>query len=148
MTETPEEIRAPARLDNLYTLLEFVTSRARRCGAGPERLREIELALEELLVNIFNYAYPDGAGEVTIRCRRAGVGRLAVEIADDGIPFDILTRAEPDLDAPLDERGIGGLGIFFVRQLVPEIGYRREGGKNILTLAIDLSPQSPGTSAP
>lgn len=143
MTETPEEIRAPARLDNLYPLLEFVTSCAKRNGAGEERLREIELALEELLVNIFNYAYPDREGDVLIRCRRTDGGKLLVEIVDDGIPFDILQRAEPDLDAAIDERSIGGLGIFFVRRLVQEIGYRREGAKNILTLVIDPAPQSP-----
>ncbi len=142
MDETSEEIRVPARLENLYPLLNFVTSCAKRCGAGRERLTEIELALEEILVNIFNYAYPDRRGDVAIRCGCAA-GRLLVEIADDGVPFDILTRAEPDRDAAIEQRSIGGLGIFFVRQLVQEISYRREGGKNILTLAIAPAPQSP-----
>jgi len=143
MTETSEEIRVSAKLDNLYPLLNFVSSCAKQCGAGPERLTEIELALEEILVNIFNYAYPGGQGDVAIRCRCDAGGRLVVEIADDGVPFDILTRAEPDLDAAIEERNIGGLGIFFVRQFVQEIGYRREGGRNVLTLAIDPAPQSP-----
>ena len=143
MTETPEEIRAPARLDNLYPLLAFVASCAKRSGAGPERLREIELALEELLVNIFSYAYPDREGDVVILCRRTDEGRLRVEIADDGIPFNILTRTEPDLDAAIEERSIGGLGIFFVKRLVQDIGYRREGERNLLTLTIDPAPQTP-----
>ena len=64
-------------------------------------------------------------------------GRLLIEIADDGIPFNILTRDEPDLDSGIEERSVGGLGIFFVRRLVQEIRYRREGGRNILTLTVD-----------
>jgi len=142
MTQIPEEIRLPARLDNLYPLLSFVTSCAKRRGAGQERINEIELAMEELLVNIFNYAYPDRSGDVVIVCSSDNAGRLVVEIADEGIPFNILTRAEPDIDAAVEQRSIGGLGIFFVRQLVEEIAYRREGGRNILTLTIDPAPQT------
>jgi serine/threonine-protein kinase RsbW len=140
MTQIPEEIRAPARLDNLYPLLGFVTSCAKRSGAGQERIREIELVMEELLVNIFNYAYPDRPGNVAIVCRPDDTGKLLIDIADDGIPFNILTRGEPDLDSGIEERSVGGLGIFFVRQLVQEIRYRREGGRNILTLTIDPAP--------
>jgi serine/threonine-protein kinase RsbW len=146
MTQIPEEIRVPARLDNLYPLLEFVASCAKRIGAGEERIREIELVMEELLVNIFNYAYPDRSGrsgDVTIACRPDDAGRLLVEIVDDGIPFNILTRDEPDLYSGIAERRVGGLGIFFVRKLVPEIGYRREGGRNILTLTVDPAPAPP-----
>jgi len=143
MKQIPEEIRAPARLDNLYPLLGFVTSCAKRYGAGQERLNEIELVMEELLVNIFNYAYPDSMGHVTIGCRPDDSGKILIEIADNGIPFNILTRDEPDLDSGIEERSVGGLGIFFVRQLVHEIHYRREGGRNILTLTVDLVPQSP-----
>jgi len=143
MTQIPEEIRVPARLDNLYPLLEFVASCAKRIGAGEERIREIELVMEELLVNIFNYAYPDRPGDVAIVCRPDDAGRLLVEIVDDGIPFNILTRGEPDLDSGIAERTVGGLGIFFVRRLVPEIRYRRESGRNVLTLTVDPAPAPP-----
>ncbi len=140
MVQFPAEIRVPARLDNLYQLLEFVASCAKQQGAGEERIREIDLVMEELLVNIFNYAYPEGSGEVEIACRADDAGRLLVEIADDGVPFDILSRDDPDREAGIEERAIGGLGIFFVRRLVQEIRYRREGGRNILTLTIDPKP--------
>ncbi len=143
MTHIPEEIRAPARLDNLYPLLGFVTSYAKRHGAGEERIQEIELVMEELLVNIFNYAYSDKPGDVAIVCRSDDAGRFLIEIADDGIPFNILTRQEPDLDTGIEERSVGGLGIFIVRRLVQEIRYRREGGRNILTLTVDPAPAPP-----
>jgi len=94
-------------------------------------------------VNIFTYAYPDRMGDVVIVCRPDAAGKLLIEITDDGIPFNILTRDEPDLDSGIEERSVGGLGIFFVRRLVQEIRYRREGGKNVLTLTVDPSPAKP-----
>ncbi len=130
-------------MDNLYPLLEFVTSRAKQQGAGEERIREIDLVMEELLVNIFNYAYPEQPGDVEISCQINDAGRLFVEIADEGVPFNILTRDDPDCEAGIEERKIGGLGIFFVKQLVQEIQYRRDGGRNILTLAIDTGQAVP-----
>lgn len=140
--QIPEEIRTPARLDSLYPLLEFVTACAKRQGAGAERIREIELVMEELLVNIFSYAYPDRQGDVAIVCRPDHAGSLLVEIVDDGVPFNILTRDDPDLDIGIDQRKVGGLGIFFVKQLVRDIRYRREGDRNVLTLTLDPAEQS------
>ncbi len=137
-------IRVPARLDNLYPLLEFVASCAKRQGAGEQRIREIDLVMEELLVNIFNYAYPDRSGDVEITCRSDEAGRLLVEIADQGVPFNILTRDDPDREAGIEERTVGGLGIFFVKRLVREIQYRREGERNILTLTVDPAPAALG----
>jgi anti-sigma regulatory factor (Ser/Thr protein kinase) len=106
-------------------------------GVGRKRLSEIELAMEEILVNIFNYAYPERQGEVEITCGFDDGGGLQVEVSDQGIPFNILSRGDPDLQGGVAERAIGGLGVFFVKQLIPAVRYRREGGLNILTLPID-----------
>jgi len=143
MAQFPTNIRVQARLDNLYTLLEFVASCVKRQGAGEQRIRQIDLVMEELLVNIFNYAYPERPGDVEIACRIDDAGRLMVEIADEGVPFNILTRDDPDREAGIEERTVGGLGIFFVKRLVQEIRYRREGGRNILTLTVDSAPAEP-----
>ena len=124
-------------MDSLHPLLVFVRSCAMQQGLGQERLQEIELAMEEILVNIFNYAYPDRLGEVEVACRLADDGRLLVEVADQGVPFNILSREDPDLKAGIEERNIGGLGVFFVKQFIRDIRYQREGGRNILTLTID-----------
>jgi serine/threonine-protein kinase RsbW len=137
-------MRVQARLDNLYPLLEFVASYAKRQGAGEERIRQIDLVMEELLVNIFNYAYPQRPGDVEITCRIDDDGRLLVEIADEGIPFNILTRDDPDRESGIEERTVGGLGIFLVKRMVREIRYRREAGRNILTLTVDPAPAALG----
>ncbi|MDP2839332.1 MAG: ATP-binding protein [Syntrophales bacterium] len=124
-------------MDSLHPLLVFVRSCAMQQGLGQERLQEIELAMEEILVNIFNYAYPDRLGEVEVACRLADDGRLLVEVADQGVPYNILSREDPDLKAGIEERNIGGMGVFFVKQFIRDIRYQREGGRNILTLTID-----------
>ncbi len=141
MAQIPAHIRVPARIDSLHPLLEFVKSCAVQQGLEQERLQEIDLVMEEILVNIFNYAYPDLPGEVEVACRLADDGRLLVEVADEGVPYDILSQEDPDLEAGIEERKIGGLGIFFVKQFIRDIRYRREGGRNILTLPIDSAPR-------
>jgi serine/threonine-protein kinase RsbW len=137
MIQIPAHIRVPARIDSLPALLAFVGSCLESQGIGQERLREIELAMEEILVNIFNYAYPDRQGEVEIVCGFDKDGGLQVEVSDQGTPFNSLCREDPDLQAGIEERNIGGLGVFFVKQLIPAILYRWEDGRNILTLPIN-----------
>jgi len=130
------KIRLPARLENLEKLLQSVSSFAEEKGLSSKRIRKIELATEEALVNIFTYAYPEqGTGEVEIDCSMGERFELIIQLTDTGIPFDIDTLSDPDdLDAGLSERKIGGLGVFLIRKMVDEVKYRREGDKNILTL--------------
>lgn len=140
MATLPEGKTLPARLESLSPLMGFVTACARKQGFGETRIRELELVIEELLVNVFSYAYPLGPGEVAVTCREEAAGRLLVEIADQGIPFDPLAASPPDREAGIEERGIGGLGVFFVKHFVSDVRYRREGERNILTLAVDPAP--------
>ncbi|MDD5167491.1 MAG: ATP-binding protein [Syntrophales bacterium] len=126
----------PARMDSLMPLLGFVTSLTSAHGFDQKRVSEIELCLEEVLVNIFNYAYPQGPGDVVVTCGIREDGVFVIELADSGIPFDVLSVDNPNTSSSVDERHIGGLGIFFVKQLMDGVHYRRENGKNILTLSI------------
>lgn len=134
----PATITLPATLDSLYESMSFVSSHAREHGFSSERISEIELALEEVLVNIFNYAYKDSGleGNVEITCRLADAQSFVIEITDSGVPFNIFTVREPDVTAEIDKRPIGGLGVFFVKRLMDEVHYRREAEKNILTLTV------------
>jgi serine/threonine-protein kinase RsbW len=134
----PATITLPAKLDSLYESMSFVSSCARDLGFSNERISEIELAMEEVLVNIFKYAYKDCSldGDIEITCTLADAQSFVIEIADSGVPFDIFSAREPDVTAGIDERQIGGLGIFFVKRLMDDVQYRREGGRNKLTLVI------------
>jgi len=145
--KAPASLTLPAQMNSLAPLLAFVKAFASKSGFGKERIREIELCLEEILVNIIRYAYPEKPGEVAIFCSKANNGALYLEVVDQGVPFDILTAKAPDIGAGIDERGIGGLGIFFVRQFMDHVRYRRENNNNIITLSIDPAPP-PGINPP
>ena len=95
---------------------------------------QLTRAMEEAVVNVMNYAYPAGTrGEVRI-CAVANDERLKLVISDDGIPFDPTARPEADITLSAEERGIGGLGIHLVRQIMDSINYERVGEQNVFTL--------------
>jgi len=130
-------LRLPATLDRLDQCREFVLDCAREAGLPEVQESKLELILEELLVNVINHAYPDGPGDVELHCT-ADPDRFALDIRDWGTPFDPLSASAPDLDADVDERPIGGLGIFFVRQMADGLAYRHEDGANVLSVHFDL----------
>ncbi len=129
--------RQPAKIENLQKLMRFISDFAKAQGFTEKRIREVELATEEALLNIFNYAYPERVdGEVEVSCRMDEKSGLIIEILDNGKPFDVQSAPDPDLNLDVSERKIGGLGIFLIRKMADEVNYRREGENNILTLVI------------
>lgn len=128
----------PAKLEDLESMIGFIKDGAGRYGFDDKKIGQIHLASEEALVNIINYAYPDKNGSIEITYDTKEDKGLEIEIIDWGIPFDPLSIPEPDIDAPIKDRTIGGLGIFFIKKLVDEVRYRRDGQRNILTLTIKI----------
>lgn len=101
---------------------------------APDVLADLQVALDEVLTNIISYAYKDKA-EHEIRIRfQVSDDMLEAVIEDDGVPFDPLTAPAPDLRAPLHERGVGGVGLHFIRNLMSEVTYDRVGERNRLVL--------------
>ncbi|MDP4025130.1 ATP-binding protein [Methylobacterium sp. NEAU 140] len=111
-------------------------------GVRPEALAGLDVALDEVLTNIVLYAYGDGqAHEIVVRVEADRTG-LTVEVRDDGLPFDPTAAAAPAaLDADLDDRPIGGLGLHFVRTLFDTVAYSRARGWNVLTLSRASAPE-------
>lgn len=130
---TGDVLTVTAAIASLPAASDFVEACAGRCGLGAPKMHAIQLALEEAFVNICRYAYPDSVGEVELSCRRAG-GPFVLEIADTGIPFDVLALPEPDLTLDVMEREIGGLGVHFIRSVSDHVSCRRENGRNILRM--------------
>jgi serine phosphatase RsbU (regulator of sigma subunit)/anti-sigma regulatory factor (Ser/Thr protein kinase) len=130
-------LRLPARLESLPALLDFAAARSSEAGFTATRTKEIQLAVEEAAVNIVRHAYPLQPGDIELRWRSdVSPGRVALDIEDTGVPFDARSLPAPDLKAGLDDRKVGGLGVFFIMNLVDEVDYRREGDRNILTLIL------------
>jgi len=132
--DTMTELTIPAAVENLEQVLAFVDGQLANCP--PDVLLQIDIAVEEIYVNIAHYAYPSGRGEATIRCAvsRTSPPEATIELVDGGIPYDPLSRKDPDITLDAEERQIGGLGIFMVKDMMDQVTYRREGGKNILTM--------------
>ena len=127
-------IRA-ANLEYLEEVTGFVEGCAERCGLDPKRVFGLLVAIEEAFVNVCHYAYPGGEGDVELVCGCEG-NNFAVEIADGGIPFDVLSLPDPDTTAAIMDREIGGLGVYFIRKMTDEASYRRLDGRNILRVVL------------
>jgi serine/threonine-protein kinase RsbW len=111
---------------------------AKEQGLGDKRVNEIRIAAEEALMNIFNYAYQGKEGDVEVACKSEYGRAFIIEITDEGAPFNPLSATEPDTALDINERQIGGLGVFLMKKLMDDLRYRREDNKNILELVVDL----------
>ena len=115
-------------------LADFVDMVCEEVGMDMAVAIQMNLAMEEAVVNVMNYAYPaDTVGDVTIEAVTIA-DQLQFTITDCGTPFDPTAKAEVDTTLSAEERPIGGLGIHLVRQLMDSINYERIDGKNVLTL--------------
>ncbi len=115
-------------------LAAFVEEVAEGIGADASTTMNLNLAMEEAVVNIMNYAYPEGTtGDIDIDADYRD-DTLTFVICDSGTPFDPTGNDEPDTTLSAEERPIGGLGIFLVQQLMDSVAYKRKDNKNILTL--------------
>ncbi len=128
-------------MDAIPQLNVFVDEIAEELGFDMSTTMKLNLALEEAVANVINYAYPKGIyGKIDIDALSNDV-RLKFIITDEGMPFDPTTRREIDTTLPVEERPIGGLGILLVRKLMDSINYERVDGKNVLTLRKKLNQE-------
>lgn len=122
--------------------LKIISEYLARHGVADEDTSALELALDEILTNQINYGFRDGSAHEMLVDIGIDRDRLTVEIRDDGVPFDPLGIAAPDLEAGIEERQIGGLGMHFVKTLLDEVSYRRSKGWNVLALSKTLAPRA------
>lgn len=121
-------------LEQLTRLYEFLNQQATAYGWEEQLLMQIKLAVEEVVTNVILYAYP-GKKDQDIRIDMSlENGLLTIVITDNGIAFNPLEREEPDISLPMEERPIGGLGIYLVKQLMTNVTYTRSSEKNTLTM--------------
>jgi len=125
-----DELIIDAKLENLETVLDFVNARLEDC---PPRIKnQIGIVIDEIFSNIAYYAYHPDIGSVAVRISLDS--EITIEFEDGGIAYDPLSAEDPDITLSIEEREIGGLGLFVVKNLMDSMEYRREGNKNILTI--------------
>lgn len=130
-----KEISLPAKIENLDSLKDFVASCLGACDFDKRGILHMEVAAEEVFVNICSYAYPNTNGTVLVYFSMNELNNTAeIKFVDTGISFNPLEMELPDLSVSLLDREEGGLGIFLTGKMVSSIYYKREDGRNILVL--------------
>jgi len=127
-------ISLPAKLSNLGELKGVIRDQLVHLGYPDDRCLQIELACDEIITNVISYAYPGAEGWLTVACQVHDLETFSVTIVDQGIAYNPLEVEPPDLSLDIAERKIGGLGVFFVREVAEDIVYSRESSSNILVL--------------
>lgn len=139
MNGTGLKVRLANQLSEIEPLAEAVEAFCEEHGVPPQSVFHLNLVLDELITNIVSYGYDDeDPHEIEVRLELSG-DRLTAEVVDDGRPFDPLSAPPPDLDASLEDRAIGGLGVHFLRTLMQDVEYRRNGGLNQIRFTKNLS---------
>ena len=130
-----EKLRYAAELENIAPMLKNTREFLQDSGFSDGKAAQIELAVDELLVNIISYAYPEKKGDIELSFSIDNA-TLIIRIVDWGVPFDPLIIEEPDTQASVEDRPIGGLGILFVRKIMDDVHYHREDERNVLALSV------------
>ena len=126
------------RLSETGGLGDFMKQMAADFNIPEDMVLSLNLAVEEALVNVVKYAYPDGREDtITLTVVHEG-SRLSFTLSDGGIPFNPLQKEEADTTSDLQSRAIGGLGIHLVRTLMDELSYERKEDRNLLTMKKNL----------
>ena len=136
------ELEVNAVPEKLKEVFDFVTSEMQKRTDNKKLIRQIKLCVEEIFLNITSYAYHPETGNARIAIRVEGDPvpiRVFLTFIDHGQPFDPLAEEEPDIDSGLDERRVGGLGIFLVKNTADGISYEYSNGQNVLTIVKELS---------
>lgn len=123
--------------DKTAEIVDFILS-APEMPTDESLLFKIRLSAEEAAENIVQYAYAEGQGYVIIKVQRTSDNVLIITLKDEGVPFNPLEHADPDITLSAEERKIGGLGIFLCKQLMDKVIYTFEKGCNVLTMEKQL----------
>ena len=126
------ELRAKSSLDNLSNISDFVLGSVRESGLDQREIFHLMMAVDEACTNIIKYGCSD---EIDIKCEVEDE-QVIVEIRDVGLAFNPLEAPALDLDVPIEEREVGGLGIYLIRTLMDDVKYERREEKNVLTVTI------------
>lgn len=121
-------------INEVSLLAEWIEQVSEKLMLPMPAVFQLNLALEEAVVNVMNYAYPGQVGmPVWLNAEDKG-DVIDFTLEDEGIEFDPTQEEEPDLTLSVEERPIGGLGIFLVKNIMTEVSYRRCGNRNVLTM--------------
>ena len=129
----------PSEAAQLPVLAQFLQEFWSAADLPPAQSLPFEIALEEIFMNVVMHGTPAGSHARVDVCLALADDKLTLAVEDEGPPFDPLTVPAPDTRARLDERRVGGLGVYFVRQLMDAVSYARVGPRNQLRMSKHLA---------
>ncbi len=130
-----KQIKVKADTAELDNVLSFADTILEELGCSVKAQMQIDIAIEEIFVNIAHYAYPEAEGEAVISVEPGENGSsVTITFEDEGIQYDPLKNEDPDITLSAEDRPIGGLGIFMVKKSMDEVSYEYKDGKNRLTI--------------
>ena len=130
------ELTLAATVENLDTVMGFVEEHLEEYGCPMKTMMQVSLAVEEIYVNIAHYAYTPEIGPATIQVEvHEDPLEVLITFMDKGKPYDPLAKADPDITLSAEDRDIGGLGIFLVKQTMDDVHYEYSNGSNILKIS-------------
>jgi serine/threonine-protein kinase RsbW len=134
MHEGSISVRLPIDLREIERLNKLVRQFGDLHEVPSRALYALNLALDEVVTNVVRHGFDDPAGQELLAQVTIDNGELTTVVSDPGRAFNPLEVAPPDLTAPLAERTLGGLGVHLIRSLMDSVEYRRDNGKNVLTM--------------
>ena len=130
-----KELNINALPENLDQVVSFIEDELTLRNCSPKARIQVAIAVEEIYINIAQYAYDPDTGPATVRCEVADEPlAVIIQFLDQGAPYNPLERQDPDVNCPIEDRALGGLGIFIVKNSMDSIDYEYRDGKNILTI--------------
>ena len=133
-----KQIICDAKIENLDNVIDFINLQLDNYSCSNKIRQNINLIIEEIFVNIANYAYENKDGLIYLSIFKDN-DSLVLRIEDTGKPFNLLEHPTPKLDSPADERPIGGLGVYLVKKLSDKVSYVRLGNRNVIVMLINIS---------
>jgi anti-sigma regulatory factor (Ser/Thr protein kinase) len=130
------EITIEAKIENLDEVLGFVDGQLEELECPMKAQMQIDVAVEEIFVNIASYAYAPGVGDAVVRFESSqDPASVTITFIDSGVPYDPVQKDDPDVTLSAEERGIGGLGIYMAKKAMDDMKYVYRDGQNILSIS-------------
>lgn len=124
----------PARYDRIKQACTFVVNAAQVAGLDESAVFHCQIAVDEACTNIIEHGYAgEDRGQIEVICR-VETGKLEIELLDQSPPFDVTQVTDPELSKSIEDTNVGGLGIYFIKKMMDEVGYDHHGGTNRLTM--------------
>lgn len=139
------ELKITASRENLAKVFDFMQTNLNTCNIPKKIMRQIKLCIEEIYMNIVNYAYNPKIGEARMNLqinKNDKLIKIIIKFEDEGIPYDPTKKPDPNTNLErVEDAPIGGLGIYLVKNIIDNIKYERKNNTNILIIEKNVEPE-------